>query len=299
MRVSEVRYMADNIGKTQSRGFELSLNTVNVSTRDFSWTTDFTFSFYRDRWLERADSWAPAAYDRYNGWIRPWVTYLSDGLIKPGESNPAQSGAVVGQVKIKDINGYVRNPDGTYKVDEHGIPVLSGEPDGIINDADKVEIGTVDPGYIAGMNNTIKWKGFDFNIYFYGQFGLLNYGDYKQIFTVDATQLAGGQNYPKAVAKKFSDDNPGGEYPGYFQNESMYGIGDYFTTRSWFIRCRNITLGYTIPKQKHISNLRVYMDVNNPFMISPYKGLDLEMDTEGSFSYPNIRTFSLGLSITF
>lgn len=299
MRVSEVRYMADNIGKTQSRGFELSLNTVNVSTRDFSWTTDFTFSFYRDRWLERADSWAPAAYDRYNGWIRPWVTYLSDGLIKPGESNPAQSGAVVGQVKIKDINGYVRNPDGTYKVDEHGIPVLSGEPDGIINDADKVEIGTVDPGYIAGMNNTIKWKGFDFNIYFYGQFGLLNYGDYKQIFTVDATQLAGGQNYPKAVAKKFSDDNPGGEYPGYFQNESMYGIGDYFTTRSWFIRCRNITLGYTIPKQKHISNLRVYMDVNNPFMISPYKGLDLEMDTGGSFSYPNIRTFSLGLSITF
>ena len=116
---------------------------------------------------------------------------------------------------------------------------------------------------------------------------------------MDATQLAGGQNYPKAVANKFSDDNQGGEYPGYFQNESMYGIGDYFTTRSWFIRCRNITLGYTIPKQKHISNLRVYMDVNNPFMISPYKGLDLEMDTGGNFSYPNIRTFSLGLSITF
>ena len=299
-RTSEVRSVADNIGKTQSRGFELTINTVNISTRDFSWTSDLTFSFYRDRWLERADSWAPHAYDTYDGWLRPWSTYLSDGLIQPGEEVPWMPGALPGQVKLKDINGYVRNPDGTYVVDEHGIPVLSGEPDGILNDADKVIIGNNDPGYLAGFNNTFRYRNFDLNIYFYGQFGLLNYGSYQQIWTVDVSGLPNDRNYPVSIKNKFSHDNLDGAYPGYFQNESSWGIGDYFTMKTWFIRCRNITLGYTIPKQKRLSNLRVYVDVNNPFVITPYEGIDLETDSlDDGYSYPNIRTFSVGLSITF
>ena len=62
----------------------------------------------------------------------------------------------------------------------------------------------------------------------------------------------------------------------------------------------NITLGYTIPKQKHLSNLRVYLDVNNPFIITPYEGIDPETDAlDDGYSYPNTRTFSVGLSITF
>ena len=300
MRVSEVRTIADNIGKTQSRGFELTINSVNISTRDFSWTTDFTFSFYRDRWLERADSWTPHAYDSYEGWLRPWVTYISDGLIQPGEDVPWMPGAVAGQVKIKDINGYVRNEDGTFQVDEHGIPILSGEPDGVLNEADQVVIGNTDPGYLAGLNNTFKYRNWDLNIYFYGQFGVLNYGSYQQIWTVNTTGLEGGRNYPVSISNKFRHDNTGGSYPGYFQNESSYGIGDYFTTKTWFIRCRNITLGYTIPKQKHLSNLRVYLDVNNPFIITPYEGIDPETDAlDDGYSYPNTRTFSVGLSITF
>ena len=300
MRTSEVRTIADNIGKTQSRGFELTINSVNISTKDFSWSTDFTFSFYRDRWLEREDSWAPHAYDTYEGWLRPWETYLSDGLIQPGEEVPWMPGAVAGQVKLKDINGYVRNPDGTYVVDEHGIPVLSGEPDGILNDADKVIIGNNDPGYLAGLNNTFRYKNFDLNIYFYGQFGLLNYGSYQQIWTVNVSGLALDRNYPVSITNKFSHDNLDGTYPGYFQDQSQWGIGDYFTTKTWFIRCRNITLGYTIPKQKRLTNMRVYLDVNNPFIITPYEGIDLETDSmDDGYSYPNIRTFSVGLSITF
>ena len=300
MRISEVRSIADNIGKTQSRGFELTINSVNISTKDFSWTSDLTFSFYRDRWLERADSWTPRAFDQYDGWLRRWDTYLSDGLIQPGEEVPWMPGAVAGQVKLKDINGYVRNPDGTYVVDEHGIPVLSGEPDGVLNEADKVIIGNNDPGYLAGFNNTFRYRNFDLNIYFYGQFGLLNYGSYQQIWTVDVSGLSTDRNYPVSISNKYSHDNPDGTYPGYFQNQSQWGIGDYFTTKTWFIRCRNITLGYTIPKQKRLTNMRVYVDVNNPFIITPYEGIDLETDSlDDGYSYPNIRTFSVGLSITF
>ena len=67
--------------------------------------------------------------------------------------------------------------------------------------------------------------------------------------------------------------------PGYFQTESAYGVGDYYYEKTWFIRCRNITLGYNIPikTSKHIlSNVRVYFDVNNPFTITPYTGCFLD-----------------------
>ena len=89
--------------------------------------------------------------------------------------------------------------------------------------------------------------------------------------------------------------------PGYFQNESQYGIGDYYLEKTWFLRMRNITLGYTVPAEKMkgvLSALRVYVDVNNPFVITPYDGLDPETDNS-SWAYPNVRTYSLGVDITF
>ena len=117
---------------------------------------------------------------------------------------------------------------------------------------------------------------------------------------MDVSGLSTDRNYPVSITNKFSHDNLDGTYPGYFQNQSQWGIGDYFTTKTWFIRCRNITLGYTIPKQKRLTNMRVYVDVNNPFIITPYEGIDLETDSlDDGYSYPNIRTFSVGLSITF
>ena len=68
--------------------------------------------------------------------------------------------------------------------------------------------------------------------------------------------------------------------------------------KSWFLRCRNITLGYRVPVGKALSNLRVYADVNNPFMLTNYDGLDMETD-DSAWAYPNVRTYSLGVEITF
>lgn len=305
MSYYEVTTMMANVGKTQSNGFELTINTENIRSKDFDWTTTFTFSLYRDKWKERSSQWKPSAYDEYNSPIRYYYGYLSDGLIQPGEDVPYQKGAIPGQVKLKDINGYVYNDDGTYKVDEHGIPLKTGQPDGKLDDADKVIYGSSDPGYLAGLNNTFRYKNFDLNIYFYGEFDLYTQGSYKDLWLTGTSGYTGvvnlfrGYNMPETAKDVWRHDNTSSTRPGFFQDQSSYGVGDYFLKKSWFIRCRNITLGYTIPiRSKYISKFRVYLDANNLFCLTPYKGLDLETDNS-SWSYPNVRSFTFGLDITF
>jgi hypothetical protein len=56
----------------------------------------------------------------------------------------------------------------------------TGKPDGKLDDADKVIYGSADPGYLFGFNNTLRWKNFDLNVYFYGQFDKLSAGSYKK-----------------------------------------------------------------------------------------------------------------------
>ena len=303
----EVSTIAANIGETQSQGFELTINSTNFNTKNFGWNTDFTFSLYRDKWKTRDESWKPSAYSVYDSPIRYQYGYLSDGLIQPGETVDWMPGAIPGQVKIKDINGYVYNEDGSVKVDQHGIPLKSGKPDGKLDDADKVIYGSSDPGYLLGLNNTFRWKNFDLTIYFYGQFDLLNSGSYKDLWLTGASGMTGivnmyrGYNMPVSAKDVWTSDNQSAVRPGYFQDKSTWGIGDYYLQKSWFVRCRNITLGYTIPVNQGrniLSNVRVYFDVNNPFTITPYDGLDLETDNS-VWAYPNVRSFSLGVDITF
>ena len=59
----DISFVMANIGKTQSKGFEATINTKNLTSADFSWTTDFTFSMYRDNWLERTADWKPNVYE--------------------------------------------------------------------------------------------------------------------------------------------------------------------------------------------------------------------------------------------
>ena len=310
---NEVNKIIANVGKTHSQGFELTINTTNIRNKDFEWTSDLTFSLYRDKWKERDPKWKPNAYDEYNGWMRYYAGYLSDGLVQPGETIEHMPGALPGQVKIKDIDGYVYESDGAIKVDKYGIPIKTGKPDGKLDDADKKIYGSVDPAYLLGFNNTFRYKNFDLNVYFYGQFDKLSPGSYKKTWIsgeVTVNDLFRGYNQPNSVIDIWSSSKPNGTLPSYFQTESAHGTGDYYYEKTWFLRCRNITLGYNIPvkTQKHIlSNVRVYLDINNPFIITPYTGLDPETDISSSasipdrvsYAYPNVRTYSLGLDITF
>ncbi len=297
---NEVNTIMDNVGKTQSQGVELTLNTRNIDTKDFTWTSDVTFSLYRDKWKERAPRWKPSAYESAKAPLRAWYGYRSDGLVQPGEQIAHMPGALPGQVKIKDIDGFQKDASGTIMVDKNGRQLKTGKPDGVLDDADKVCYGSKDPGYLFGFNNTLRYRNWDLNFYFYGQFNKLAAVSYQYAWINEhASDLYRGYNLPSKAKDIWAHDNQNGTIPGFAQNKSTWGAGDYFFEKTWFIRMRNITLGYTVPmKSNTISNLHLYVDVNNPFVITPYEGLDPETD-DTMFAYPNVRTFSFGVDLTF
>lgn len=276
---SYVRSMAANIGKTQSQGFELTLNTVNITNRDFEWTSDLTISFYRDRWLERDPTWDPRIYEKADHPIRSVYSYISDGLLQAGEEVPAhQPGLLPGQIKLIDQNN-----------------------DGKLDDNDMVFLGSSDPDFMFGFNNTLRYKGFDLNFYFYGQVGVTNWGSYYDNWASGGGGFTSYGAVPVSFWDTWRHDNQDGKYPSPFGGSS-YGSGDFYLKKMTWIRCRNITLGYTIPVPKNIlDRIRVYAEVNNPFCITTngWHGLDPETGSGGSYDYPNVRSFNIGLDITF
>ena len=271
--------MAANIGKTQSQGFELTLNTVNITNRDFEWTSNFTLSLYRDRWLERDPTWDPRVYERADHPIRSIYTYVSDGLLQAGEEVPAHMpGLLPGQIKLVDQNN-----------------------DGKLDDEDMVFLGSSDPDFMFGFNNTLRYKGFDFNVYFYGQVGVTKWGSYYDLWSYGGGLFTSYASAPVSFWDTWRHDNQDGKYPAPF-GSSTYGNGDFFLSKMTWIRCRNITLGYTIPVPKNIlDRLRVYVEVNNPFYIATkgWKGLDPETGDGGAYDYPNVRSFNIGIDVTF
>lgn len=303
MSFHEVNSIAANIGKTQSKGFELTINSQNITKKDFTWKTDVTLSLYRDRWKERDSSWKPAIYERQNDYIRAQFGYKSDGLVKPEETGniPHMPGAVAGQVKLKDIDGFQRDANGSIMFDSNGRALKTGKPDGYLDDADKVFLGSTDPGYLFGLNNTFIYKNFNLSFYLYGVADQLKWGDYHT--SVDPVNFITDYGMPSSIKDFWSSENPNSKYFGMFQSQSSFGTGDYLIRKVWFMRMRNITLGYTIPlkNNKVVQWANIYIDVNNPFILTNYKGLDPETDSwaGGIYAYPNVRTYSLGVNLTF
>lgn len=299
----DVSLVMANIGKTQSKGFEATINTKNITKKDFTWTTDFTFSLYRDRWLERTADWKPSIYENTNDPIRSVYSRVAVGILQVGDPVPAaQPDLKPGQLIIKDMNGYKRDDNGDPVV-ENGRFILLGAPDGIIDDADTRLMGTTDPGYIAGISNHFRIKDFDLSFDFNGMFDRDMMDPTYMAYGASADGIAQyGYNGLRILNKRWTPDNPSSVYPSSFFSWSRYGYGDWFYQKAWFIRLQNITLGYTLPATKTLkkifSSFRVYCDVNNVFVISPYTGLDPETDSYTA-AYPNARTYTIGLDIKF
>ena len=300
MSYHPVNTVAANIGKTQSQGYELTINSKNIIGRDFSWATDFTIFKYVDRWKEHDPSWKPSVYEKQNDYLRPYRTYLSDGLVKPGEVIPHMPKALPGQIKVKDINGLAIDADGFPVVDANGKQTYTGASDGKLDDADLVSQGSLDPDFNLGLNNTFNYKDFSLRIYLYGVLGKkLTNPLYGQYLAMKENKL--GLNKIDKVKQSWANDNQDSKFPSYFVVENEYGWGDFFVENASFVRIKNITLNYRIKPAyllHLVSEANIYVDVQNPYVFTKYTGVDPETDSFPA-AYPNQKTYSMGINITF
>lgn len=282
-----------NVGKTSSKGYELNLTTINLNKKVF-WSTSLNLSGYRDKWKERSADVTLASYESVTDPLRTTWGYVLDGLVQPGETIPHMPGAIPGTQKIKDIAGY----------DSKG--ELIHEPDGVINDADKVLLYNQDPSMIVGFSNTLRYKNFDLNIHMYGFLGWKKSNAYLSNIRGMNPSLERQSNFPSVdISKFYSSDYPNAKYPTLFFNSPFPGTGQFVHEKADFIRVKNITLGYNFSELSTIkqwfSNARVYIDIANPFIITNFTQIDPEyrFDSSKGATYPTSKTITLGVNLQF
>lgn len=304
-----------NVGKIRNKGIELSFNSTNIQTRDFTWQSNFNISFIKNT-LESLASGVESMYTRtgfdsnfteydyiatvgqslgliygyeFDGIYQSSDFYITpDGkqVLKSGITNNARYGTVKpGVVKYKDQDG-----------------------DGVITTADRTIIGNAMPKWYGGFTNTFNYKGIDLS--FMLQF---NYGnDIYNATRLYATQTRSGRrNMLAEVTDRWSPTNASNKVPsqdGYISND----VYSRFVEDGSFLRLKNITLGYSLPhkwiRNIHVSKLRVYATAQNLFCITGYSGYDPEVNSASNNpmtpgldwgAYPKSRVFTFGIDLQF
>ena len=288
---NEVNKIIANVGKTQSQGFELTINTTNIRNKDFEWTSDLTFSLYRDKWKERDPKVILAPYVKEDDPVSAIYTLIPDGIKQAGEDTPAMPDLLPGQRKYKDVNG----------LDEEGN--LTGKPDGKIDQADVVYLGTRAPKFTMGFSNDFRYKGFDLNIYLYASVGGYSY-PYTQVehgvYGGNGIQrLKDNNNFLADIKNRWTSDNMSSAMPsGEVNSYDSYGAPNW--EKNTYLRLKNVTLGYDLSRLFKADKLKVrfYFSGQNLLTFTGYKGLDPEVENDRA-SYPQQKTFSFGLDVKF
>ncbi|WP_032136150.1 TonB-dependent receptor [Alistipes onderdonkii] len=182
--------------------------------------------------------------------------------------------------------------------------------DGVINDDDKTFAGSYTPKNTFSFGGSLNWKGFDFSFFFQGVTGNKVYNGLKQM------AMNGRNDYGNLISDVYNswDFNPqGSKYPrlglvtGSDTNGNYSKFSDIFLEDGDYLRLKNITLGYTLPKSvsrfvgMENGSLRVYMSVDNVCTITGYSGVDPEVGNYGIDRgvYPVSRFFNFGVNINF
>ena len=285
-----------NGGHIRRYGWDATLNTVNVVTPDFRWTSMLTLSHYNSVWKEHfPNTYFEEFRQQKDEPVNALYFYRTDGIINSDKSNmPAHQPKdfqYPGCPIIRDLNG-----------------------DGEITTAD-VDMVNVVPALYWGLGNTFYYKNWDLNIFVYSQLGLKKY-NYSYDWS-DGRELANrSSNQSTIIAQAYnSQTNPNGTLPGIafrLSNVALPGNAgtDVYYQNADFLRVRNITLGYTFDARalgklsKHVQSIRIYADAQNPFTFTSFDNFDPEVQTGGSYKggkaeYPMTRTFSLGLKVQF
>jgi len=263
----------DNIGETQNRGVEATLNTVNIDGRDFKWNSTVVFSLNRDKIVElRGDG----KDDITNNWfigkpLRVFYDYNMIGIWQTGEQYSSQPGAAAGAAKLEDVDG-----------------------NGVINTNDRTIIGSKNPRYTASFANRLSYKNFYASALLTGVFGVWRDDHMANLgaWTFGITNYVHGANY-------WTPENPNATIvsPGYLNT-----LGHGYYKKVNYVQVRNITFGYKIPqnitKKIGVSGIDINASVNNLYTFSNIRQV-LNYDNTWMASYPTARSYMFGLNVNF
>ena len=270
-----------NIGETRNRGIEIELSAINIQTQNFTWSTDINFATNRN---EIMSLYGEKEDDIGNLWfigqpINVNYYWVFDGIWQLGEEDEAAVyGKVPGDIKEKDIN-----------------------PDGVIDDDDRMILGSQDPSWTGGITNRLQYKNLDFSIFIYTVQGTqhrstFGSGGYLDLLSLQAHAYQDNMRdvpywLPDRPSNEFRRPVIGGQQRGDIQS--------YFNTS--FTRVKNITLGYGFSKdlisRLKINRARIYTAVQNPFTFTSFGGYDPEAARD--FDMPNYTTFLIGVDLSF
>lgn len=307
-----------NVGKLRNSGFELTLETTNIKTNDFTWTSNFNIAFNKNE-IIALNSGQPymTSYISWDNKYKTVPAYIS----KVGESAGKMYGFVYeGTYKYEDFDKTTgANGEDVYTLKE-GIPYYTagtqpGDPkykdldgNGEINEKDKTTIGNGQPKHIGGFSNNFVWKNFDLNIFFQWSYGndILNAN--RLVFENPTSKQ--NTNMFASYVNRWTPENPTSNMPrARAQGSSEYS--SLYVEDGSYLKLKNISLGYNFDakllKPLHISNARVYVSAENIATITSYSGSDPEVSTRNSpltpgfdwSAYPRSLNVSFGLNVTF
>jgi len=274
---SGYRRVVQNIGKTSNKGIEVSLRTVNIQSRNFNWSSIITYTRNKERILDLVSGQSDIA----NEWIigspvKSFYDYQKVGIWQIADSAEARTyGYKPGDIKVRDLNN-----DKKFTAAD-----------------DRMVVGSEVPKYSIGFSNDISFKGFDLNVYVFARIGQTIESDYAAKFEPNAIENGANVNY-------WTPENPTNDYPRPNANISRASM-PFASTLAYldgsFVKIRNITLGYTLPKtitsKWHISSLRWYVSAKNYFTFSKID--DYDPEGGGSFDRPLTKLIVTGLNVEF
>jgi TonB-linked SusC/RagA family outer membrane protein len=318
-----------NVAETKNRGFEVSLNTRNVVTKNFEWTSSAAFNRNKEEIMKltgaTANNIANGNYVLALGHpVNSFRNYKIDGIWQIGEeADAAVFSRRPGDIKV-NVPGMTRLQQGVYvkeaangtkthyytnltEAQKYDPALTAANSRYAYSNNDFQILGHNSPDWSLGVQNGFRYKGLDLTIYAYFRWGqMINYvmpGWYQpQSF---ATNASPSRTFPEHF-NYWTPDNPSNDFPvmNYLSTSSLAGFSGLTYVDGSFFKIKNITLGYTLPanisKRASIQRLRVYGTITNPLIIAKshlLKEYDPEMN--GALDYPLTKQAVIGLNLTF
>jgi len=281
-RTSGFTSAQQNIGEMENKGFEVSLNSTNVKTKSFTWTTDINVGYTKNKVLKL-----------YNGQDIPGGT-----LARTAEGHTLGEWFLPVWAGVDPANGdplwYLA--DGKTTTNSYTIASRT---------ENRKYAGSSFPKYTIGFGNTLNYKDFNLSFLFYAMTGSKVYN--QQLSLADADGLRFGWNYYKDADKDYwtpTNTNASRPKPIVNGNKNSANASTRWLEKNDYIRLRNVTLSYNLPKsvmdRAHLTGARFFVNGTNLLTITGYKGIDPENALGGNdiLKYPVNKSITFGLDIT-